>query len=119
LPAWRRQQRRAGRERALRRLLAGLGELHGPGALLAGIDLEEAGSGETAREAILANPRYAGCEVWNKQRKDEVLIDVEDVGLGHETRMRWNDTTQWVWSQEPAHEAIITTETNQLPAPGP
>jgi hypothetical protein len=39
---------------------------------------------------ILANPRYTGRQVWNKQRKDEVLIDVEDVALGHTTKMRRN-----------------------------
>ena len=27
-----------------------------------------------------------GYEVWNKQRKDEVLLDVDDVALGHVTR---------------------------------
>ena len=68
---------------------------------------------KSAVRAILANPRYTGFEVWNKQRKDEILIDVEDVSLGHETRMRWNDTTQWVWSQEPVHEPIITLDTFQ------
>jgi hypothetical protein len=43
-----------------------------------------------AVRVILTNPRYTGRQVWNKQRKDEVLIDVEDVALGHESRMRWN-----------------------------
>ena len=47
---------------------------------------------KSAVRAILANPRYTGHQVWNKQRKDEVLIDVDDVALGHETKMRWNDT---------------------------
>lgn len=46
---------------------------------------------KTAVRAILANPRYTGFEVWNKQRKDEVLLDVEDVALGHQTKMRWNE----------------------------
>jgi hypothetical protein len=32
-----------------------------------------------------------GRQVWNKQRTDEVLIDVEDVSLGHENKHRWND----------------------------
>ena len=41
-----------------------------------------------AVRVILTNPRYTGRQVWNKQRKDEVLIDVEDVALGHESRMR-------------------------------
>src|SRR5215472_7498201 len=36
----------------LLRLLGGLGELHGPGALLAGIDLEEAGAVIAVGEAI-------------------------------------------------------------------
>jgi site-specific DNA recombinase len=41
--------------------------------------------------AILANPRYTGRQVWNRQRRDEVLLDVEDVAAGHETKLRWND----------------------------
>ena len=47
-----------------------------------------------AVRAILINPRYTGHQVWNKQRKDEVLIDVEDVALGHTTKLRWNDDRQ-------------------------
>src|SRR5688500_6565053 len=54
-------------------------------------------------KAILHNPRYTGHEVWNKQRKDEVLIDVDDVALGHETRMRWNAKHQWIFSAQPSH----------------
>lgn len=67
--------------------------------------------GKSAVRAILANPRYTGHEVWNRQRRDEVLIDVEDVGLGHETKMRWNDKSQWVWSDAPVHDALVDTET--------
>lgn len=59
---------------------------------------------------ILLNPRYTGFQVWNRQRRDEVLIDVEDVALGHETRMRWNAEAQWVRSEQPTHEAIIDIE---------
>jgi site-specific DNA recombinase len=66
-----------------------------------------------AVRAILTNPRYTGRQVWNKQRKDEVLIDVDDVALGHQTRLRWNDPTAWVWSTDPAHPAIITADTYQ------
>ena len=51
-----------------------------------------------AVRAILANPRYTGHQVWNKQRKDEVLIDVDDVALGHTTKLRWNGSDMWVWS---------------------
>jgi site-specific DNA recombinase len=63
-----------------------------------------------AVRAILANPRYTGRQVWNRQRRDEVLIDVDDVALGHQTRMRWNSEMAWVWSAEPSHEAIVTAE---------
>ncbi|GAA3381604.1 recombinase family protein [Cryptosporangium minutisporangium] len=65
---------------------------------------------KSAVRAILLNPRYTGREVWNKQRKDEVLIDVEDVALGHETKMRWNDRDTWIWSAKPTHPAIVTPE---------
>ncbi|WP_210587645.1 recombinase family protein [Streptomyces sp. GESEQ-35] len=34
---------------------------------------------KSAVRVILTNPRYTGHQVWNKQRKDESLIDVEDV----------------------------------------
>jgi len=40
-----------------------------------------------AVRAILQNPRYTGLEVWNKQRRDEVVIDVDD-DLGHKPKMR-------------------------------
>jgi site-specific DNA recombinase len=49
--------------------------------------------------------------VWNRQRRDEVLIDVDDVALSHETRMRWNAADDWIWSSEQTHEALIDRET--------
>ncbi|MGW9205648.1 recombinase family protein [Embleya sp. NPDC055664] len=66
---------------------------------------------KSAVRAILTNPRYTGHQVWNRQRKHEVLIDVDDVALGHETRMRWNNPDDWVWSTALAHEPIIDIET--------
>jgi site-specific DNA recombinase len=65
---------------------------------------------KSAVRSILQNPRYTGREVWNRQRRDEILVDVENVALGHETKMRWNDRADWVWSAELAHEAIVTPE---------
>lgn len=56
---------------------------------------------------ILQNPRYTGYQVWNKQRKDEVLIDVDDIALGHTTRLRWNPRDQWVFSENIVHPVII------------
>ncbi|GAA0577187.1 recombinase family protein [Paractinoplanes ferrugineus] len=64
----------------------------------------------TAIRAILLNPRYTGRQVWNRARTDEVLIDVEDVALGHENRHRWNDPSQWAWSRIEAHEPLISTD---------
>lgn len=65
---------------------------------------------KAAIRVILTNPRYTGRQVWNKQRKDEVLIDVDDVALGHETRMRWNDQQRWVYSQGRVHPALVSDE---------
>jgi site-specific DNA recombinase len=66
---------------------------------------------KSAVGAILDNPRYTGFEVWNKQRRDEVLLDVDDVARGHASRMRWNDENEWIWSDQRAHESIIDRET--------
>jgi site-specific DNA recombinase len=65
---------------------------------------------KTAVRVILTNPRYTGRQVWNKQRKDEVLIDVEDVALGHETKMRWNDPETWIWSSQVVHEPLVSDD---------
>ena len=37
--------------------------------------------------------------------------DVEDVALGHETRLRWNTRDAWIFSNDRVHEPIIDTET--------
>ncbi|RSN03136.1 recombinase family protein [Nonomuraea sp. WAC 01424] len=65
---------------------------------------------KSAIRAIITNPRYTGRQVWNKQRKDEVLIDVNDVALGHMTKQRWNVADQWVWSAEVTHESLVSPE---------
>jgi DNA invertase Pin-like site-specific DNA recombinase len=69
---------------------------------------------KSAVRAILTNPRYTGHQVWNRQRKQEVLLDVDDVALGHETKMRWNDPQAWLRSTALSHPAIVTPETYQL-----
>ena len=66
---------------------------------------------KSAVRAIIINPRYTGRQVWNKQRKDEVLLDVEDVGAGHVTKMQWNEPGSWVWSTEVTHEPLIDVAT--------
>ncbi len=65
---------------------------------------------KSAVRAILRNPRYTGRQVWNRQRRDEVLIDVDDVAMGHETKMRWNQPGAWVWSEHDTHPALVPVE---------
>ena len=40
--------------------------------------------------AILANPRYTGRQVWNRQRTDFNLVDPGNTGLGRMPVQRWN-----------------------------
>lgn len=62
---------------------------------------------KTAIRVILTNPRYTGRQVWNKQRTDEVLLDVDDVALGHTAVMRWNGRDQWLVSKDVVHEPLV------------
>ena len=58
--------------------------------------------------AILANPRYTGRQVWNRQPSDQVLVDPADTGLGHKQVQRWNLPEGWVISKHPAHAALVS-----------
>jgi DNA invertase Pin-like site-specific DNA recombinase len=51
--------------------------------------------------AILANPRYTGRQVWNRQRTDFDLADPADTTLGHRQVQRWNLPEGWVISRHP------------------
>ena len=51
--------------------------------------------------AILANPRYTGRQVWNRQRTDFDLVDPANTGLGHKQVQRWNLPEGWVISSIP------------------
>jgi site-specific DNA recombinase len=68
---------------------------------------------KSAVRAILRNPRYTGYQVWGRQRRDEVLLDVNDVAAGHVSRMRWNDAANWVWSAQPTHPPVVDQATFQ------
>jgi hypothetical protein len=48
--------------------------------------------------------------VWNKLPKSELLIDVNDVALGHATKQKWNEPGKWIWSKEPVHEPLVGIE---------
>ena len=58
--------------------------------------------------SILANPRYTGRQVWNRQRTDADLVDPANTGLGHRQVARWNLPAGWVISARPAHQALVS-----------
>ena len=58
--------------------------------------------------AILANPRYTGRQVWNRQRTDFDLVDPANTALGHRQVQRWNLPEGWVISKHPAHPALVS-----------
>lgn len=65
---------------------------------------------KSAITVILTNPRYTGRQVWNKQRKAEILLDIEDVAAGYETKFKRNEPGTWIWSDNIAHEPLVSTE---------
>jgi site-specific DNA recombinase len=62
----------------------------------------------TAVRTILANPRYTGRQVWNRQPTAHDLIDPANTGLGHRQVQRWNLPDGWVISARPAHPALVS-----------
>ena len=58
--------------------------------------------------SILANPRYTGRQVWNRQRTDTDLVDPANTGLGLRQVARWNLPAGWVISARPAHPALVS-----------
>jgi site-specific DNA recombinase len=58
--------------------------------------------------AILANPRYTGRQVWNRQPAASVLVDPGNTGLGHRQVQWWNLPEGWVISKRPAHAALVS-----------
>jgi site-specific DNA recombinase len=64
----------------------------------------------TTVRAILANPRYTGRQVWNRQPTAIDLIDPANTGLGHRQVQRWGLPDGWVISARPAHPALVSEE---------
>ena len=60
--------------------------------------------------AILANPRYTGRQVWNRQPASRELIDPANTGLGHRQVQRWAQPDGWVISTRPAHPALVSEQ---------
>lgn len=46
-----------------------------------------------------------------QEPKPEVLINVDDVALGHRAKQRRVEPGKWVWSEQPVHEPLIDDET--------
>jgi site-specific DNA recombinase len=65
----------------------------------------------SAVRTILSNPRCLGHQVWHKAIGTDVLIDIEDVTMGCEKRLRPNERDDWIWSAETAQEPLIDPET--------
>jgi len=64
----------------------------------------------TTVRAILANPRYTGRQVRNRQATAMDLIDPANTGLGHRQVQRWALPEGWVISARPSHPALVTEE---------
>jgi len=62
----------------------------------------------TTVAAILANPRYTGRQVWNRQPTAHDLVDPANTSLGHRAVQRWNLPDGWVISSKPAHPALVS-----------
>ena len=60
--------------------------------------------------AILANPRYTGRQVWNRQPTSHKLIDPGNTGLGHRQIQRWAMPDGWVISARPSHPGLVSEE---------
>lgn len=59
----------------------------------------------TTVASILANPRYTGRQVWNRQRTDHHHVDGGQIRVQH-----WNPTDPWVISTRPAHPALVSAQ---------
>ncbi|PWR16386.1 recombinase family protein [Micromonospora sicca] len=64
----------------------------------------------TTVAAILANPRYTGRQVWNRQRTDHDGIEPDCTIARHHQIQRWNAAPQWVISRQTAHPPLVTEE---------
>jgi site-specific DNA recombinase len=61
-----------------------------------------------AVRTILLSPRCTGYQLWNKQRKSEVLIN-DDVALGHPSKLRPNNVGKWLDRVNPAPIPLFLT----------
>jgi Recombinase len=57
--------------------------------------------------AILANPRYTGRQVWNRQVRDH---DAHRAGRRRGPVHRWNPVQDWVISKQIVHPPLVTEQ---------
>jgi site-specific DNA recombinase len=108
--AWMFAQRLAGHSAARITRALNDAEIPCPSAADPGRNPHRSGARWTLRTvaAILANPRYTGRQVWNRQRTDFDLVDPADTALGHKQVQRWNLPEGWVISRHPAHPGLVS-----------
>ena len=58
--------------------------------------------------AIVANPRYTGRQVWNRQQTNHYPTDDAVPGMTRERKLA--PSQQWAISDKPAHEALISEQ---------
>ncbi|WP_326799372.1 recombinase family protein [Streptomyces sp. NBC_01808] len=107
--SWMFAQRRAGKSAA--RIARALNDAAVPCPSAADPDRNPHRSGGrwtlTAVGAGLANPRYTGRQMWNRQRTDHELVDPANTALGHRHIPRWNPPQDWIISRHQAHPALV------------
>lgn len=59
---------------------------------------------------ILANPRYTGRQVWNRQRSDRDSPQSATGGQGSREGLRCNPAHEWVISKTLAHPALVSED---------
>lgn len=64
----------------------------------------------TTVTAILADPRYIGRQVWNRQRTDHDDVEPDGTIARHHELQRWNAAQQWVISRTVAHPPLVSEE---------
>lgn len=64
----------------------------------------------TTVAAILANPRYTGRQVWNRQHTDRHEMTGQAELFEQHDVQRWTASTQWAISRSVAHPPLISEE---------
>jgi hypothetical protein len=64
----------------------------------------------TTVAAILANPRYTGRQVWNRQQTDHQAVDEQGELLREQEVQRRSPSSQWVISRTVVHPPLVSEE---------